>query len=105
MNGIATEMFHTLMWYADRETGERTMRFPDNPNGSEGAIAGLMNNTGTIIGHMAHTEAGIHPSRHPEYFRIMDRWRREGVPLNQINQKTLEGTCMKIFENIVKRVG
>lgn len=96
---------HVLLRYADRKTEKPTERFPDNPNGSVDAIAGLTNTTGTIIGHMAHTEVSIYLSRHPEFFNMLDAWRRKGLPLDIINTRMLEGACIEVFRNIVKRIG
>jgi phosphoribosylformylglycinamidine synthase len=41
--------------YAD-ENGQPTMREPDNPNGSDFAIEGLVSPDGRILGKMAHSE-------------------------------------------------
>ncbi len=50
-----------------------TMSYPDNPNGSVDAIAGICNATGRIFGLMPHPEAFLHRVNHP-------RWTREDLP-------------------------
>jgi phosphoribosylformylglycinamidine synthase I len=46
--------------------------FPDNPNGSEGDIAGICDPTGRIFGLMPHPERFVRREQHP-------RWHRERV--------------------------
>lgn len=53
--------------YADCVTGEATQGFPDNPNGSLNAIAGLCDPTGRIFGLMPHPEAYLYPENHPNW--------------------------------------
>jgi len=55
--------------YADSATGNVTMTYPANPNGSPLAIAGLTDPTGRILGLMPHPEAFNHPTNHPDYTR------------------------------------
>jgi len=55
--------------YIDPATGEATMRFPENPNGSANAIAGLTDPSGRILGLMPHPEAYNHPCNHPGWTR------------------------------------
>jgi phosphoribosylformylglycinamidine synthase len=55
--------------YIDPATGQATMDFPANPNGSANAIAGLTDPTGRILGLMPHPEAFNHPCNHPGYTR------------------------------------
>lgn len=58
--------------YVD-EQGNPASRFPENPNGSSDAIAGITDTTGRILGLMPHPERHSLPHHHP-------RWTREGVP-------------------------
>lgn len=58
-----------VLQYADPDYNP-TMQYPFNPNGSEGAIAGVCDPTGRIFGLMPHPEAFLHFTNHP-------RWRRE----------------------------
>jgi phosphoribosylformylglycinamidine synthase subunit PurQ / glutaminase len=73
-----------VLRYADQETGETTMRYPANPNGSPDGIAGLCDPTGRLFGLMPHPEAFLHRTNHP-------RWTREELPE--------EGQGVAIFRN------
>lgn len=62
-----------VLRYCD-ESGGPTMAYPDNPNGSTAAIAGLSDPSGRLFGLMPHPEAYIARTHHP-------RWTREsGLP-------------------------
>ncbi|MFP4213190.1 MAG: phosphoribosylformylglycinamidine synthase subunit PurQ [Desulfohalobiaceae bacterium] len=54
--------------YADAH-GRPTQDYPDNPNGSPLAIAGLTDPTGRILGLMPHPEAYNHATNHPFWTR------------------------------------
>jgi phosphoribosylformylglycinamidine synthase len=54
--------------YADRQ-GQPTQRYPDNPNGSEDAIAGLTDRTGRVLGLMPHPERALFGIHHPTWTR------------------------------------
>jgi phosphoribosylformylglycinamidine synthase len=54
--------------YCD-EDGKPTQRYPDNPNGSEDAIAGLTDRTGRVLGLMPHPERALFGYHHPEWTR------------------------------------
>jgi phosphoribosylformylglycinamidine synthase I len=64
--------------------------YPDNPNGSEDAIAGVCNPAGNVLGLMPHPEDAILPQQHPRWTR--ERWRAEGDGL-------------AIFRNAVRYAG
>ncbi len=55
--------------YMDPATGEATMEYPLNPNGSPLGIAGLTDPSGRILGMMPHPEAFNHPTNHPTWTR------------------------------------
>ncbi|MBI4177329.1 MAG: phosphoribosylformylglycinamidine synthase subunit PurQ [Candidatus Aenigmarchaeota archaeon] len=55
--------------YVDRN-GRVAAKFPDNPNGSVDAIAGICDTTGRIFGTMPHFEAYNHPTNNPQYTRL-----------------------------------
>ena len=63
----------TALRYADAATGEPTMAYPENPNGSPDAIAGICDPSGRLFGLMPHPEAFLHRTNHP-------RWTREDLP-------------------------
>ena len=69
--------------------------YPENPNGSPLAIAGLCDVTGRIIGMMPHPEAHVRFEQHPRWTRIRRACREEGraVP---------EGAGLQVFRNIVQ---
>ncbi len=74
------------MRYADVD-GDPTMKYPCNPNGSVGAVAGVCDPTGRIFGLMPHPEAFLHRTNHP-------RWTREELPE--------EGQGLALFRNAVR---
>ena len=57
------------LYYAD-EDGKPTMAYPQNPNGSVNAIAGICDPSGRIFGLMPHPEAFTHPTNHPRWTRM-----------------------------------
>lgn len=62
--------------------------YPDNPNGSVGAIAGICDSTGRVCGLMPHPERHIDPTHHP-------RWTRSpSLPE--------EGDGLQVFRNAVR---
>lgn len=75
--------------YADAAYQAPTMEFPENPNGSENAIAGICDETGRLMGLMPHPEAFVHYTNHP-------RWTREALPE--------EGDGLILFRNAAEYV-
>ncbi len=61
--------------YAD-ERGRPTQRYPQNPNGSTDAIAGLTDRTGRVLGLMPHPERALFGYHHPDWTRASEG----GVP-------------------------
>jgi phosphoribosylformylglycinamidine synthase len=61
--------------YVDAD-GNAASRYPENPNGSTGAIAGICDAGGTVFGLMPHPDRAFLPELHPDWLR--DRSRREG---------------------------
>jgi phosphoribosylformylglycinamidine synthase I len=59
-----------VLQYADHQ-GRPTQTYPENPNGSPAAIAGLCDPTGRIFGLMPHPERFIDPWHHPRWTRRM----------------------------------
>ena len=74
------------LFYAD-ETSMPTMAYPDNPNGSIEAVAGICDKTGRIFGLMPHPEAFTKSTNHPSWTRM------KGL--------AKKGEGMAIFENAV----
>ncbi|MBI9076160.1 MAG: phosphoribosylformylglycinamidine synthase subunit PurQ [Desulfatibacillum sp.] len=54
-------------------------KFPENPNGSVDDIAGICDPTGRIFGLMPHPEATVHYSNHPQWTRIKEEKKRQGI--------------------------
>jgi phosphoribosylformylglycinamidine synthase len=75
-----------VLRYVDAD-GKATDAYPANPNGSEGAVAGLCDPTGRIFGLMPHPERHVDPLDHP-------RWTRRGP--------AAEGDGLRIFRNAVR---
>ena len=73
-----------VMQYIDKKSGQPTQQYPDNPNGSELAIAGICDPTGRLMGLMPHPEAFHHRTNHP-------LWTRNDMPE--------EGAGIAIFRN------
>lgn len=75
-----------VLQYCPPDSATPTMSYPENPNGSLAAIAGICNATGRIFGLMPHPEAYLHRTNHP-------RWNREDIPET--------GQGLRLFENAV----
>ena len=54
--------------YAD-ENGHPTQKYPQNPNGSTNAIAGICDPSGRILGLMPHPEKFVEITQHPNWRR------------------------------------
>lgn len=68
LQGLQQENLIALQ-YVDPDSGEVTMEYPYNPNGSPLGIAGLTDPTGRILGLMPHPEAYNHKTNHPAWTR------------------------------------
>jgi phosphoribosylformylglycinamidine synthase len=69
---------------------------PQNPNGSQAAIAGLCNKMGNVVGLMPHPERGAYFDQRPDWTVLRERFEKEG-------QKTPEfAPGIDIFKNAVK---
>ena len=51
--------------YVSSSGGEPS--YPEDPNGSDGHVAGICDRTGRVFGLMPHPEAFLHPENHPEW--------------------------------------
>jgi phosphoribosylformylglycinamidine synthase I len=65
----------------------RPAGYPENPNGSQGAVAGICDATGRVLGLMPHPERHTLPTHHP-------RWTRNGL--------AAEGEGLQLFRNAVR---
>ncbi len=88
-----------VMQYADSRGQPAGGRFPENPNGSLGDIAGICDPSGRVFGLMPHPEAYNHFANHPD--ATLERRRRlragEGEPPS-------EGIGVQLFRNAVAYV-
>jgi phosphoribosylformylglycinamidine synthase len=66
--------------------GEGVAKFPINPNGSQGDVAGVCDPTGRVLGLMPHPERHVLPTQHPQ-------WTRHGL--------ASEGEGLRLFRNAV----
>ena len=74
------------LFYIDPQTGEKTTRYPLNPNGSREGMASLTDSSGRFFGLMPHPEAFLHRTNHPH-------WTRRELPE--------EGDGLALFVNAV----
>ncbi len=68
--------------------GAPTVEWPDNPNGSPHAVAGVCDPSGRLFGLMPHPDAYLYPFHHP-------RWKRQQVE----DRLPAEGQGLAIFRN------
>lgn len=66
--------------YANQR-GEVASDYPENPNGSLNAIAGISDPTGRILGLMPHPERYIRHWQHPNWRRMPRDLKPQGLPL------------------------
>ena len=88
LDRLRSERLLTVL-YMDNATGKSTMNYPDNPNGSVEAVAGICSPSGLLFGLMPHPEAYLHRVNHP-------RWTREELPE--------EGAGVAFFRNAYEYV-
>ncbi len=74
-----------VLRYVDEQG--RPGAYPVNPNGSQGAVAGLCDASGRVLGLMPHPERHVLPTQHP-------RWTRDGL--------AAEGDGLRLFRNAVR---
>lgn len=66
--------------YADRG-GKPTSLYPNNPNGSLNAIAGICDATGRIMGMMPHPERYVDKTQHPNWRRSLEHTLPHGLTI------------------------
>ena len=71
-----------------------TQFYPDNPNGSLQAIAGICDPTGRVFGLMPHPEGYLDFENHPQWHKNADACRRKGESVPK------EGQGMAVFRNL-----
>jgi phosphoribosylformylglycinamidine synthase I len=88
-----------VMQYADPHGEAAGGRWPLNPNGSLGDVAGICDPTGRIFGLMPHPEAYNHYTNHPDWCRKKETLIRQGKAL-----PSLEGEGIQVFRNAVRYI-
>jgi phosphoribosylformylglycinamidine synthase len=83
---------HVALRYCDAD-GIPTQSFPQNPNGSQNAIAGICDRTGRVFGLMPHPEAAMTLYHFPDWMVMKERSIRSGDALE------LTGDGHAIFKN------
>lgn len=68
-----------IAWRYVRPDGQPATNYPENPNGSVTAIAGICDPTGRVLGLMPHPERNLSPWNHPHWTRLAPRNEGEGV--------------------------
>lgn len=82
--------------YVDSK-GNPTQKYPENPNGSLNAIAGITDPTGRILGLMPHPERFVKIEQHPN-------WRRMKIKKSIRQAQDIRPQGLPIFENMIKFV-
>lgn len=97
--------------YASPTDGHKAMSYPDNPNGSCDAIAGLCNEAGNVLGLMPHPECHVRYAQTPTWTMqpphavgrsegFVDDVMR-GLGLSKPASVKDEGNCLPLFERMV----
>lgn len=77
--GVKEEL-NVPVYYAD-EKGEPSGRYPANPNGSAGNIAGICDDSGRVFGLMPHPERFVRGTQHPRWSREPHGDRGDGLQI------------------------
>lgn len=70
-----------VLRYASQSGGDVVTYYPDNPNGSEGNVAGVCDETGRVLGLMPHPERYIDLTHHPRWTRGEGSDRPDGIAI------------------------
>ncbi|MED5330230.1 MAG: phosphoribosylformylglycinamidine synthase I [Planctomycetota bacterium] len=82
--------------YANAE-GNPTQSYPENPNGSQDAIAGLTDETGRVLGLMPHPERALFGFHHPAWTKD---GRQGAVPDLGAGAPIFENACDWVRQNL-----
>jgi len=66
--------------YADKK-GNPALCYPDNPNGSLNAVAGICDETGRVMGLMPHPERFVEFKQHPNWRRCSKKEKPHGLAI------------------------
>ena len=70
------------------------LRYSENPNGSEGSVAGICDPTGLIFGLMPHPERFLSWTRYPAWTRMNEQARRGDTPGQRMFRAAVEAATM-----------
>ncbi len=84
-----------VLQYAD-ENGKVASTYPCNPNGSQQNIGGISDSTGRILGMMAHPEAALFSTHHPQWTRNKELWDRKN------KKNDTYGSGFFLFKNAIE---
>lgn len=87
---LVDEGYAAVLYVGD--DGKPTEHYPDNPNGSPLAIAGLTNTSGRVLGMMPHPDRSYLPTHMPQ-------WRRTLLENGALPE---DGDGMVVFREMVK---
>lgn len=77
--GASSACCAVVFHYAD-ENGQPTMDYPQNPNGAPGAVAGITDESGLVLGLMPHPERASLPGQYSQdglrIFQNLVKWLR-----------------------------
>lgn len=79
LSGALTEQ-NVALFYTD-ENGDISARYPHNPNGSVGNVAGVCDRSGRVFGLMPHPERYIRGTQHPQWTRLGAREYGDGLQI------------------------
>jgi len=74
--------------------GQIVLRYADNYNGSEGAVAGICDVTGRVFGLMPHPERYLDWTRHPSWTRLPADRRRGDTPGLRMFRNAVEAASL-----------
>jgi phosphoribosylformylglycinamidine synthase len=77
----ATPSTSRAVFYYGDENGRPTMDYPSNPNGSPGAVAGVTDESGLVLGLMPHPERASLPAQYSQdglrIFQNLVKWLKQ----------------------------
>ncbi len=84
---------HVILQYANA-LGADTQHYPENPNRSINAIAGVCDATGRVFGMMPHPEGYLRFENHPLWHRRKNQLEKSGKPLPEYGER------FRVFQNL-----
>lgn len=93
-----------VLKYSGPRTSDGGVRYPFNPNGALGDIAGISDETGRVCGLMPHPERHLEALQHPRWTRR--RWQGDsmrGAAGSAVTEEVGDG--LAVFQNAVRYFG